>query len=146
MTLDELRALDPREIDARVAERVMGRRRHKIRFLPCERGGVWECEVCTAMYCNPPWDREKVAAEWCGDSQYVPRYSTDPDDDFAVLRHVREAWDAGQQMRVHDVLERMFRDSVRECGFPHLAYEPGDYAMAALLVATAADDTPPARG
>jgi hypothetical protein len=71
-----------RELDALIAEKVMGWKVHTLRWEPCSSGGLWECE-CGASYCSPPWGRDKImrdeSARWCYDNRgtFVPRYSTD---------------------------------------------------------------------
>lgn len=62
----------------------------------------------------------------------LPEYTTDPRDDYKVLKHVRETWDFNQRYRFSDYLIERMR--ARRCTHPIMAYEPGDYSIAALAV------------
>lgn len=67
-----------RELDALVAERVMGWLRHDLTWESATTGGLHICRRCSASYCSPPWSREGVMQrEWCGVKLPLPRYSTD---------------------------------------------------------------------
>ncbi len=66
----------------------------------------------------------------------LPEYTTDPRDDYKVLKHVRETWDYHARYRFSIEMVELMRG--RKTAHPIMAYEPGDYSKAALAVKEAA--------
>ena len=101
-----------RELDVLVAEKVMGWR--------LAINGRWSVPSAHPMS-NMPSD--------------VPGFTTDPHDDYEVLKHVREKWDGDMQdkftERLGDVFMKRRGVSENRLNFA-LRYEPGDYSKAAL--------------
>lgn len=112
-----------RELDMQVAERVMG-------WTPVEnygtRTGFWDPDGEYGAGDRVCWEDE------------IPPYSTDAAADYTVLQHVRATWDEVTRRRFHRRLNQTWLErQVEEAeSFPPLAYEPGDYARAALATAT----------
>lgn len=123
---------DTRELDAWVAEHVMG-------WVWC-RYEVDEHEY--AFILKPPdkVEPDNVVVEYKGgtvNAYYLLQFSptTNSIDDYEVLKHVRENWDRGPENKFLAQL----RDQVNErrpfgrvsCEYSPLYYEPGDYSRAA---------------
>lgn len=104
---------DARELDARVAEKVMGKR------VDPDDCGCTDCLTGESLHPGQ-----------------VPDYLTDASADYEVLRHVRETWDARRLRRFSANLQAMWFDRQRDAdeSYPVVAYLPGDYARAALAV------------
>lgn len=87
-----------RELDVEVAEKVMEWKRHRVTWVPCSQGGVWECPDCGAGYASPPWTKEKVELEWCESgtlgrrsfAHETPNYSTSIADAWLVVDRMKE--------------------------------------------------------
>lgn len=60
----------------------------------------------------------------------VPDYTTDPFDDYLVLKHVRETWGWEQKSNFSDALQLLWSREGTHAWW--LKYEPGDYSRAAL--------------
>ena len=126
------------ELDARVAEKVMGGA-DMVGFL-CPRCGsnYFGSSQDGMRYCHG----EHRACGWSGQAaDAVPPFTTDPAADYKVLQHVREHWpdEAGDKWeRFSETLwERLVER--RKYGWnltfdSHGLYEPGDYSLAALAV------------
>ena len=105
-----------REIDALVAEKVMG----------------WSAieEVSPALpFIGQPPERDEPGF-------YVPAFTTDPRSDYDVLCKVREKWEGQQQgdfaLAVYTIWHSRQATSLMAFAWPALLYEPGDYSIAAL--------------
>lgn len=92
-----------REMDALVAEKVMG-------WTMSERLG-YGLPIASSV---PPVK--------------CPEYTSDVADDYRVLQHVRENWEFAARFRMGQMLWAMW--DLR--GHTELAYEPGDFSLAAL--------------
>lgn len=119
-----------RELDAMVAEKVMGWKYHRCH----ERG-----KGATVYHFLPPG--EYPPAWWHKPTEHpkppdnkkhrvfefdLPRYTTDPAADYAVLVKVRESWTPEQTGAFVDALIALWH-------YPTpIQYRPGDYSRAAL--------------
>lgn len=122
--------LAPNELDALVAERVMG-------WTLSHRGNWWNGANGRNVYSVEMW-----------------RPSTCSDCDLFVLGHVREAWKEGRLVRFVSELHRLYVERLRVGGFDTsrfsrhvfsalmdhvLCYRPGDYSRAALAALDASE-------
>jgi hypothetical protein len=106
-----------RELDAMVAERVMG----------------WTDRADETAFGPELVMRPPTAS---GLHHRVPNYSTDPAADYAVLEHVRESWERDPWFRLQDRLRRLQSSRDHRHGREEdsaCMYLPGDYSRAALL-------------
>lgn len=68
----------------------------------------------------------------------LPRYTTDPCDDYEVLVHVRDTWGFDRMKRLDEEIESIWKHRAHiDLYEHHTRYEPGDYARAALAVVEA---------
>lgn len=101
---------EARELNERVAEKVLGWRRGR-----SERG-------------EAPWILPDGVTAWT-----VRYFTTDAAADYEVLCHVRETWDGPARYAMMKRLTTMWLERCVE--FERwLAYMPGDYSRAALAV------------
>jgi hypothetical protein len=140
--LEALMKMEARERDAMVATRVMGWKPPRIGVdnkpdFPMQ--GNWS-------YSNPPacvedWRSDYHWRESTGSCWNAPHpFTTDTTWDYSVLCHVRETWDIPARERFAQAMSFIRDRNTRNSGFdqrwqPHwsMAYEPGDYSLAALL-------------
>ena len=106
------------QIDAAVPERVMGLSTHTMTLhVPGVRSPAFD-ECRSPAQCFSP--------------------TTDANDDYAVLEHVRETWEGMGIEQFGDELERIWgarKHSHASIAGPYFdLYEPGDYARCALAV------------
>lgn len=107
------------ELDWKVSEKVLGRTTD---YRPGVAGSLARVHMCM---------------ESLGDGTCRPirHYTTDPRDDYEVLKHVREKWDENQQR----AFQRCLLETMSKRGWCSITtgyawlYEPGDYSRAALL-------------
>ena len=129
-----------REQDARVAELVMGWTAY------AEQRGKYRLAVVVSPGDRPPWmktrDPEPERYEQIGAVEAVkmgffgigfPEYTRDPGADYTVLERVR-GWGRAEQDWFYEALGTIWVDERRCDELPALAYQPGDYARAALAV------------
>lgn len=95
-------------------------------------------EDCEASYAEQLEEWNRDIERW-GCTHYVlevvPRYTTDPAADLAVLEHVRETWDHERRWAFARVLvEVIWRERGTTRLPPAMRYEVGDYSRAALAV------------
>lgn len=120
---------DARELDARVAELVMGWRR----WVPPAIAPYARLFEPGFNMARNGWDQSDSAPLYEVLDHDAPLYTTDPSDDYEVLRHVRETWDTDAQYRFAHALAELYRPR-KEGNHPILRYMPGDYSRAALAV------------
>jgi hypothetical protein len=131
----------PGEVDARVAEEVMGYTFHQNHSAAC--GGIRQVEA------RPPGgevlldDGVQVGhaarfGAWTIRS--VPAYSTDPAADYSVLVKVRETWDSLRLTKFSRALETLWE--IDCSSFSFIRYKPGDYSRAALAALAAKEPKP----
>lgn len=134
-----------RELEALVAERVLGW--HWVRFHDLEYESP---DGPLARYLVPPANEwleppDYVVCDLSDPRQaaldtrlgYVPRYFTDPAADYAVLQHVRGAWDEERRRLFRHRLSMVWKRRVAPGPVYvgevlHDLYEPGDYSLATL--------------
>lgn len=128
-----------REVDAKVAELVMGWGW----FLIHSGGFAYLCDPKSdglTGFINGQDKPAPVGTERLDDVEtsfpFLPEFTTDPTADYAVLVRVRETWDYAARERMDTELARVWDAR----GLEHLAYEPGDFSKAAL--AALAERTP----
>ena len=142
-TWDEL--TDPRERDAAVAERVMGwewrtygpgfSHSGHIRWMdrPDAPNGPCGPDIVTATGDEP------AAVDGL---RWVPKFSTDPAADYAVLEHVRREWLFSRRQAFVRALHETWRARPLGPGKPQawpdcaMEYRPGDYSEAAYRAAS----------
>lgn len=113
---------DARELDARVAEFVMGIHLiHDTAQVPDYYRGM-------GPYWAPPVGEPGFAEHWP-----IPHYTSNPAADYEVLRRVRETWLHNEQYLFANALAELYRPR-KEGNHPILRYIPGDYSRAALAV------------
>lgn len=105
-----------RELDAKVAEKVMGWKRSQF--------NANHFEISPSSY------RSIVPESWHG---FEP--STNAVDDYEVLKHVRENWEQLMHDKFTECLGKIWvkrrEDKTKFVNFA-MCYEPGDYSRAAL--------------
>lgn len=113
-----------RELDATVAEKVMGQTLlwiHEIK--------AWVVSVRDAALVSDQPAQLAIDFE-------VPHYTTDAAADYLVLQKVRETWDESKRHKWHDYLMALWRSRWNDDYVSHrdliLQYQPGDYSRAAL--------------
>lgn len=145
--IQRVRAMPAVEFREAVAERVMGWRRPRVGIanrppFPAH-GRYWDDN-------DPPEDVENWRSDffWCApdgsrwDEPPDPASNTRScDGDYQVLKYVRDNWafafrEEGKAYRFMEVLRSIWRERCPGDGvvFSTIAYEPGDYATAALCV------------
>ncbi len=131
-TLTSLLAMDPRARDAMVAERVFG--------FSWWLSSVTRRRAIFPAQKVPQWFQERAEGNepFCSDHDLtVPRYSTDPAADYAVLEKVRTTWSPVQRQQFADALWELWQGRAGRGIESSLAvptvYAPGDYALASLL-------------
>lgn len=119
--------MHPRERDAWIATQIIG------------------AERPTGLDVNPDcphefgYLRDGSGNAWWFETMWPPRYTTDSNLDYAVLRHVRFKWPTDTVILFSDQLReiwstRRVATMERPLSYAdHVMYEPGDYATAAFL-------------
>lgn len=140
-----------REVDARIQREVFGSRVERRHGNPLSNGMWDDCEHDEAqgmLFEDVYWHEYPSSPAW-GYWMQVPRYTTDPADDYEVLKKVREEWpdhtSEGEDMQAKWMIEmdRIIMERTGEARDHRwidttlgdiLYYQPGDYARAALAV------------
>lgn len=145
-----------RELDAEVAEKVMGLRvLGRANCLLSQDGCGWyvvgdnkPCQGSTLepVYAEPTYNGEACEGEalidgvpacWC---KGVPDYTTEVVADYEVLKRVRTSWPLDQQREFFLQLEQVVRSrTLTQTMLPLLLMfvEPGDYSKAAIAALAA---------